>query len=252
MSSHTFEHTIDLYEDLKKALEISNKGTIFCIEMPSLDTLIRLRRFDQIFHQHIQYICESSITKLVERLGCSLISIDYNYSLWGGTVLFIFKNEKSITKNKKIKPKKISNYEIDISLKEFRNYIKLLESQLNYYDTFCYLGAAQMLPIFDYHLGKIKSKADYILDDNVLRINHYLPNMCIPIKPFKNFKKNQNTAYLIGAIDSSKAIISRAKKRKYQIIFLISKSNLIFINRIYLNLLLIDSILLSSFLDFSA
>lgn len=219
LSSHTFEHTIDLYEDLKKAVNISNNGTIFCIEMPSLDTMIRLRRFDQVFHQHIQYICESSIQRLVDRLNCNLISIEYNYSLWGGTVLFIFKKEKSDKRTNNILCKKISSKEVDNSLKEFRNYINLIESQIGYYDSFCYLGAAQMLPIVDYHLKGIKDKSLKILDDNETRIDHFLPNMSIPIKSLRNIEHIKNTAYLIGAIDSSKAIISRAKEQNLINIF---------------------------------
>ena len=102
VSAHAFEHTVDLYNDLQEIIDIAEDGAEIFIEMPSFDTLLRLRRFDQIFHQHIQYINESSIRYLIKNLNCSLKSINYNRNYWGGTVIFNFQKNlirKSIYKN---------------------------------------------------------------------------------------------------------------------------------------------------------
>lgn len=215
VSSHTFEHTVNLFEDLSTLVEIANDDCIFHIEMPSLETLIRLRRFDQVFHQHIQYISENSIKKLVKRLNCQLLKINYNYSLWGGTVMFTFTNSK-VKKDLKLHNNAL-NYELDLDIKnaldEFRIYINLLTSQISSFESFCYLGAAQMLPIVDYHTPE-GFNPSFILDDNKTRIDSFLPNMPYKIKPMKDYDVSmmENTALVLGAIDSSKSIVKRCKE----------------------------------------
>ena len=69
-----------------------------------------------------------------------------------------------------------------------------------------------MLPIIDYHLNTSK-KPKYILDDNPERIGRYLPALPVEIVSLSadKFNKIENCSYVIGAIDSSKSIISRSK-----------------------------------------
>ena len=152
VSAHTFEHTISIFEDLKCAVDFADENANIIIEMPSFDTLIRLRRFDQVFHQHIQYISEASISKLVGRLNCELIDIRYNFNYWGSTVIFAFR--KSFPKiAQKISPKTINKGPINESLKDFNNFKNILEKQISFHKVIYYLGAAQMLPILHYHIG---------------------------------------------------------------------------------------------------
>ena len=214
VSSHTFEHTVNLFDDLSTLIEIADEDCIFHIEMPSLETLIRLRRYDQVFHQHIQYISENSIRNLVKRLKCELLKINYNYSLWGGTVMFTFTNSKN---NKgKFKGNNKLDYIVDLdikkSLSDFSKYMELITSQISSYDSFCYLGAAQMLPIIDYHTPDNLNPL-FILDDNEKRIGNFLPNMPYEIKAMKDYNISfmEKTALIVGAIDSSKAIVKRCK-----------------------------------------
>ena len=150
ISAHTFEHTVSLFEELKCVVDFAEENTDFIIEMPSFDTLIRLRRFDQVFHQHIQYISESSIAELVKRLKCVLLDISYNYNYWGGTVIFHFK--KSLSNNSaSLNLKKIDDQSVENALQDFKSFREILGRQLKFHDEIYYIGAAQMLPILHYH-----------------------------------------------------------------------------------------------------
>tara|TARA_B100000212_G_scaffold321942_1_gene280889 strand:+ start:292 stop:1479 length:1188 start_codon:yes stop_codon:yes gene_type:complete len=212
VSAHTFEHTVSLFEELKCIVDFAEDNANFIIEMPSFDTLIRLRRFDQIFHQHIQYINESSISKLVERLNCNLKDISYNFNYWGGTVIFSFC--KSAPKNSNKELANLDNESIKKSLDDFNSYKKILGRQLSFHKEVYYLGAAQMLPILHYHLKSEINNLAGILDDNNQRIGKFLPSIDKKIRSLSNLNKKEiaSSGKLIGAVDSAKALIKRSKE----------------------------------------
>lgn len=213
VSAHTFEHTVSLFEELKCVVDFAEENTNFVIEMPSFDTLIRLRRFDQVFHQHVQYISESSIAKLVERLNCNLKEITYNFNYWGGTVIFTF--TKSALKQSKNKYIKKLDYElINKSIIDFNFFKEILGRQLSFHKDVYYLGAAQMLPILHYHLKSEIKNLSGILDDNSERCGTYLPSINKEISLLTNVKKDEiaSSAKIIGAVDSGKALIKRAQE----------------------------------------
>lgn len=213
VSAHTFEHTISIFEDLKCVIDYADEDANIIIEMPSFDTLIRLRRFDQVFHQHIQYISEASISRLVERLNCELIDIHYNFNYWGGTVIYAFKkNSPKIFQ--KIPKETISKELVKDSLEDFYKFKSSLEKQISFHKQIYYLGAAQMLPILNYHIGSNIPNILGIVDDNESRIGKFLPTLDIEIISFKDLKKIDlySAGFIIGAIDSSRALIQRTKE----------------------------------------
>ena len=213
VSAHTFEHTVSIFEDLKSVVDFAAENADIIIEMPSFDTLIRLRRFDQVFHQHIQYISEASISKLVERLNCELIDIHYNFNYWGGTVIYAFK--KSSPKIfQKIPKETISQELVKDSLEDFCKFKHSLEKQISFHKQIYYLGAAQMLPVLHYHIGACIPNILGIVDDNESRISKFLPSLDIKILSFKELKKLDlySAGFVIGAIDSSRSLIQRTKE----------------------------------------
>ena len=212
VSAHTFEHTVSLFDELKFVVDFADEGSDFVIEMPSFDTLLRLRRFDQVFHQHIQYISESSISALVNRLKCTLIDIQYNYNYWGGTVIFSFK--KGLHKDHNFLIKKINSLSsIEKGISDFNLYRNLLSRQVSFHEKIYYLGAAQMLPILHYHLKSEIPNIEAIFDDNKLRIGKFLPSLDKDIIPLAEIKKEEffSSGLIVGAVDSGKALISRTR-----------------------------------------
>ncbi len=212
VSAHTFEHTVSLFDELKFVVDFAEEDSDFVIEMPSFDTLLRLRRFDQVFHQHIQYISESSISVLVKRLKCSLIDIKYNYSYWGGTVIFSFK--KGLSNNHNFSTNQINSQDlIDEAISDFNLYRNLLAKQVCFHEKIFYLGAAQMLPILHYHLKSEIPNIEAIFDDNKLRIGKFLPSLHQEIIPLAGIKKEElfSAGLIVGAVDSGKALISRTR-----------------------------------------
>lgn len=211
ISAHTFEHVVHLRESLSKLVEFAAPNARFIIEMPSFDTLLRLKRFDQIFHQHVQYISESSIYELIKQLKCSLNNILYNYNYWGGTVIFDFsKIATSDIFRPTLKPTKNT---ILKSFSAFERNFEVVSSSIPEHSDVSILGAAQMLPILIYHS---KNWFDFkrILDDNPSRIGSFLPNTALPIESFSDYStaSSCNSSFVIGAVDSTRALVSRSKQ----------------------------------------
>ncbi len=209
ISAHTFEHIQDFRGQMSALVDIAADGCLFLIEIPSFESLVKQRRFDQVFHQHIQYTSLSSMRRLVEEIGCSFLGHIFNYSYWGGTLLFWFE------KNKKIKNKNIETCEmqdpqyIKDSFQNFKLGIQSVVNQAIQLEEKCYgFGGAQMLPILSYHMDSDLDFMEAILDDNFDRNMTKLPG----VSPFIRTPLDgeiENAAIMITALDSTRPIMRR-------------------------------------------
>jgi len=207
VSSHTFEHIDHTYEEFVKLVDLSANDCLFFIEVPSLESTVKQRRFDQIFHQHLQYFSYSSMRYLIERLGCEFIGNKYNYSFWGGTSLFWFKKNTNRTEklNIKLMPEKI----IIDNFRAFKNSLQESLKQILFFDEKVIgLGAAQMLPTIAYHMESNLDFISKIYDDNDDRVNKYLPYISPKIQKFSS-SDISDAIILITALDSSKLLLKK-------------------------------------------
>ena len=208
VSSHTFEHVGNFFESVYKIKNIVDDGCLFIIETPSLDSIIRLNRFDQIFHQHLHYPSENSFLYLIKKMGCEYIGHKYNYRVWGGNITFWFKKSHKVKKKIKFKNKinlrnvikKFSDFKNSIPKKI--NFLKKQNKQISGF------GAAQMLPILAYY-GKTNFEfMEYLFDDDPRRQRKYLPLVAKKITKTK-IKIIKNHFILITGLDSSRSIIKK-------------------------------------------
>ena len=210
ISAHTFEHVNETYEQFKMLYDLSADECTFIIEVPCLDTMINISRYDQIFHQHLQYLSLSSMVGLINKLGCSYIDHTFNYSYWGGTILFAFK--KSLSENIDHNPSfKLIDYEIikNEILSFKRRAIQTKNKMLDINEKIYGFGAAQMLPILAYHMETDLSFIEGIIDDNPDRVGQFLPNIEAPIISSENLKNIDESCIFISALDSTRPILKR-------------------------------------------
>tara|TARA_B100000963_G_C22639229_1_gene679429 strand:+ start:887 stop:2086 length:1200 start_codon:yes stop_codon:yes gene_type:complete len=211
VSSHTFEHVDTIKNSLKKVIEIVDEECLFVVETPSLDSILRNGHFDQIFHQHQHYVSERSIIELCNQLGLQFIEFKYNYQIWGGNVMYVFKKTK-----KKISNKKYSKQLQKINIKnvkfKFDDFKKNCKKKISYlkkqHKNIVAFGAAQMMPVLAYH-----SKSDFdfvkgLYDDNPNRIGKYLPYIK-PVIQKTNGKIIKNSFVIITANEMCRPIIKR-------------------------------------------
>ena len=220
ISSHTFEHINNTFDSFQKIVDFASDDALFLIEVPSLENTILQKRFDQVFHQHLQYFSLSSASYLISRLNCEFLGYKYNYSYWGGTFLFWF-TKKGSNKNE------YGTHQFDSKLirslySDFKNELIASKNQLMLLDKNIYgFGAAQMLPILAYHMDSNLEFMKAIIDDNSERIGTYLPYINSPIISV-NDVDIENSTIVITALDSSRNLMKRILELNPRRIFSLS------------------------------
>ena len=210
VSSHTFEHVHNLYEQLSLLVEHSADQCVFVIEVPSLETMVKTRRFDQVFHQHIQYTSLASAKCLIDRLGCTFLGHTYNYSYWGGTFLFWF--QKGLKKDSFYPSAPFEPMSVNVikgAYAEFRDTLLTARDQIISLEERVYgFGAAQMLPILAYHMNTDFGFMEAILDDNLDRAGKRLSSLHPLIRsPIPG--ELDDAVVVITALDSARPIMNR-------------------------------------------
>ena len=214
VSTHNLEHIKDPYKVLRKLVNHFDDKTIFFVEVPDADLMIKNFRFDQIFHQHYHYFNYNSLINLTKRLGCKIISKKINYKFWGGSLMIAFKKNSNLRpiKDKKNFAKKIEN-KFCKNYKHFKKSINKLKEEVKRKKNLIGYGAGQMVPSFAYHLNSDLSFLDYIVDDNKKRNNLRYPYLKPNLKYFDK-KLIKNKSVLITALDGVGGISKKLKIMK--------------------------------------
>lgn len=210
LSAHTFEHVGNIGESFENLVSLAADECDFLIEVPCLDTLVKLNRFDQVFHQHIQYLSLSSMQALIKRLNCEYIGHTFNYSYWGGTILFAFKKTGTVSVKNKTN---IAPMKAEALRRSFDNFKSRLDGIANiiegFDEPFYGFGAAQMLPLLAHHMGNDLSFLEGIIDDNPDRVGTRLPSVNCPIIRADKINNFQDIGVVITALDSARPILRR-------------------------------------------
>jgi hypothetical protein len=209
VSAHTFEHVNEAGEELRRTVKVASDNALFVIEVPSLDSLLNVLRFDQIFHQHINYYSLASMLRLIQELDCTYIDHTYNYNFWSGTMLVAFR--KGATADYDLPGHKTHAPDFVLErLRLFREQIETLNRLLPTVSEPVYgYGGAQMTPILAYHMKSDFSFLECILDDNPARHGKSYPHMPVVIQlPAPGFTLKES-AVLVTALDSLRPIFRR-------------------------------------------
>lgn len=213
LSAHTFEHIDNPRIHLQNLIDAAQDEALFVLEVPCLDTLLVISRFDQIFHQHIQYFSLASFLRLIQELGGEYLQHTFNYGYWGGTMLFAFKKA-----HPKILRHPVDNFSaptearVMSSYQRFRDQLahlmKLVE--LPELRPLYGFGAAQMVPTLAYHMKSDLSFLRCILDDDPRRCDRTYPHLPVWIrKPVEDLTL-EGVTVMITALDSVRPILKRA------------------------------------------
>lgn len=211
ISQHTMEHVEHPKELLSLLLKLSDENTTFIFEFPCFDPLLEQIRFDQVFHQHLQYYSVRSFLTLLDILGAELIDFTFNYTYWGA-ILIAFKKttSKSAKRNQQdfqgFPKKTVESVQERYSV--FKNQMK----ECNYVldglnkDKLYGYGGALMLPILGYHLGRDFSDFKAIFDDDPNKDDLGYINLPVRIKNPENvdFK---DLSICLTAMDNRRPII---------------------------------------------
>lgn len=210
VSAHTFEHLEHPARTLAYLVERAAPGALFVLEVPSFDTLMRDARFDQVFHQHLQYYGLASMLELIRRSGARYLTHAINPDYWGGTLLIAFTKKGRSAKTPRTR--KYTPAQVRRRYASFRAKMRACKGMVSGADdgvVYGY-GAAQMVPVLAYHLRSDLSELGAVLDDDPARQGRGWPGLKARIvKPEARRMRLKEATVLVTAPDSARPIVRR-------------------------------------------
>lgn len=198
ISSHTLEHVPEPKLSLKHLLDKATPETIFAFQFPCLEAIIEDYRFDQIYHQHLNYFSRKSILHMLNALGAELVDYKINYGHWGAAMIFFRKSKGTGNQISTIIP---DNKEIAKRYATFKGSMQRTNECLQSYsgkELYGY-GAALMLPVLSYHLNNDLSSLKCIIDDDERKDGLYYLNLPTVIRYSGKIKDLKEATVLVTA-----------------------------------------------------
>lgn len=220
---HTLEHIFQPREILEKLLEIAAPDALLVFEVPNFNALLDRRRFDQVFHQHLQYFSVGSFKRLIEEMGGHFLGWREHYHDWGAMCIVFSKSGKQRPLPPMARTPGISSKGLILErYQNFQDQIAATKATLDSFkDEVMYgYGAAQMLPILAYHLKDDLSSLECVIDDDPAKKKMHYWNLPLAIRHSSEVGDLRESNIFMTAIDNVEPILTRLfKSRPRHIIY---------------------------------
>ena len=207
LASNVFAHSDKLKEMAECMLALlSQKGTIV-IEVQYLMNTLKDLTFDNIYHEHYNYWSLTSLVNFFSKLNTKIFRSE-KIDTHGGSIRIYLKKDKKVKIEKSVK--KMLREEEKFGIKKFKTYQKFGESVYKIRDNvrkninrlkknnliIGYGAPAKATTALNFF--GITDQIDYVVEDNKLKHNKFIPGVKIPIKN-KNQIKNKNNTLVVLA-----------------------------------------------------
>ncbi len=208
LASNVFAHSDNLQEMAECMFKLlDKKGTIIIEVQYLLNTLTDLT-FDNIYHEHYNYWSLTSLNNFFNRLNAKIYRSERIDTHGGSIRIYVSKD-----KNKKIEKNvtKLIAEENKFGIKKFETYKKFGEKVYKIRDNILknfnklkkehkkiigYGAPAKATTALNFY--GISDQIDFIVEDNSLKHNKFIPGVKIPIKSKKIIKDNNNTMVVLA------------------------------------------------------
>ena len=208
LASNVFAHSDKLKEMAECMLNLlSKKGTIV-IEVQYLMNTLKDLTFDNIYHEHYNYWSLTSLVYFFNQFNAKIFRSE-RVDTHGGSIRIYVKKDKKTKIESSVK--KMLKAEEKFGIKNFKTYqrfgeqvykirenvlanIKKLKEQKR--KILGYGAPAKATTALNFF--GISGEIDFIVEDNKLKHNKFIPGVKIPIKD-KSFIKNKNNTLLVLA-----------------------------------------------------
>ena len=199
-ASNVFAHADNLTEIADCAFKILKETGTFIVEVQSMIDMLDNVIFDNIYHEHVNYWSATSINNFFIKSGYAIVKIERIDTHGGSIRVYVEKNPAQVhTSVNEIldleKSKGLTDYntylEFASKVENIKsnniNNIKKLKSEGK---TIVGFGApAKATTVLNY-FGISTQFIDYIVEDNELKHNLFVPGVNIPIKKKDNLRKD--------------------------------------------------------------
>ncbi len=203
IANNVLNHSNNPEDFVKAAKNVMSKNSLFIVEFPYWLNLVRDKKFDQIYHEHVSYFTIKYFDNFLKRLNLSITNIQET-EYHGGSLRIFLKKKPFITKNQLVqiyikKEEKLGLFKKKTYLrfmKEIKKRKMLLLKKIIRYKSLNYkivgIGAAAKANTFINYMGFNHEVIDFVTDISKFKIGKWLPLSRIPIKhdnKIRNIKK---------------------------------------------------------------
>ena len=208
LASNVFAHSDKLKEMAECMFSLlSKKGTII-IEVQYLMNTLKDLTFDNIYHEHYNYWSLTSLVYFFKQFNATIFRTE-KIETHGGSIRIYLKKAKKVKIEKSVK--EMLREEENFGIKDFRTYknfgdkvYKIRENVLsnikkikkNNKKIIGYGAPAKATTALNFF--GISKEIDFIVEDNKLKHNKFIPGVKIPIKK-KSYIKDKNNTLLVLA-----------------------------------------------------
>jgi oxalate decarboxylase/phosphoglucose isomerase-like protein (cupin superfamily) len=208
LASNVFAHSDKLKEMAECMFSLlSKKGTII-IEVQYLMNTLKDLTFDNIYHEHYNYWSLTSLVYFFNQFEAKIFRSE-KVNTHGGSIRIYIKKDKKIKIEQSVK--KMLREEEIFGIKDFKTYqkfaekvYKIRENVLNNIKKMKYknksiigYGAPAKATTALNFFG-ISKEIDYIVEDNKLKHNKFIPGVKIPIKNKSSIKNKKNVLLVLA------------------------------------------------------
>ncbi len=207
LASNVFAHSDELREMAECMSKLINKKGVIIIEVQYLLNTLKDLTFDNIYHEHYNYWSLTSLKNFFSSTDLSIFDAEKIDTHGGSIRVYIDKKKRKVQNN----VNKLLKEEDDFGIKNYRTYekfgnkvyeirknvLKNLENLKKDKKTIIGYGApAKATTALNFY--GITSQIDFIVEDNSLKHNKYIPGVKIPIKSKKKIQTKNNNMLVLA------------------------------------------------------
>ena len=208
LASNVFAHSDKLKEMAECMLKLLSKNGTIVIEVQYLLNTLRDLTFDNIYHEHYNYWSLTSLINFFNQFNAKIFRAEKIDTHGGSLRIYIKKNKKIKIENN---VKKLINEEERFGIKDFKTYqkfgekvyqikkniIKNIDKLKNKSKIIIGYGAPAKATTALNFFG-ISKEIDFIVEDNKLKHNKFIPGVKIAIKSKSSIKSKNHTLLILA------------------------------------------------------
>ncbi len=208
LASNVFAHSDNLHEMAECMFKLLDKKGTIIIEVQYLLNTLKDLTFDNIYHEHYNYWSLTSLNNFFNKLNAKVYRSEKIDTHGGSIRIYVSKD-----KNKKIENNvsKLLVEEKKFGITKFETYKKFGEKvykirenilknfnnlKKSYKKIIGYGAPAKATTALNFY--GISDQIDFIVEDNTLKHNKFIPGVKIPIKNKKVIKNDNNTMVVLA------------------------------------------------------
>ena len=208
LASNVFAHSDKLKEMAECMFELLNKKGVIIIEVQYLMNTLKDLTFDNIYHEHYNYWSLTALVNFFKQFDANIFRAEKVNTHGGSLRIYVKKDKKTKVENS---VKKMLKEEEAYGIKKFKTYqefgkkvysirenvrrnIKELRSKNKL--VIGYGAPAKATTALNFF--GVSNEIDFIVEDNKLKHNKFVPGVKIPIKNKNEIKNKKNTLIVLA------------------------------------------------------